>query len=125
MPSGNETILLVEDDAEVRDLVLQVLQNQGHYLLAATNGEEALQLASQHAGLIHLLLTDVIMPGMSGKVLADRLVQSWPDLKVLYMSGYNDDIIAHHGILDEGVFLLQKPFGHTILARKVREVLDS
>ena len=125
MPAGNETILLVEDDNTVRDFVRQVLQNQGYTLLEAIGGQEALQIASQHTGLIHLLLTDVIMPGMSGKTLADQLIQLLPDLKVLFMSGYNDDTISHHGALDMGILLLPKPFGHAAVAQKVRDVLDS
>lgn len=124
MLSGDETILLVEDDAEVRDLVRRVLQTQGYTLLEAEDGERALQVAADYAGSIHLLLTDVIMPGMSGKTLADQLVQLRPGIKVLFMSGYTDNAIMHHGVLDPGITLLQKPFGPTVLARKVRYVLD-
>ena len=123
--SGNETILLVEDDVEVRHLVRQVLQAQGYVLLEAAEGQEALQLAAHHAGPIHLLLTDVVMPGMNGKVLAEKLSQIKRDLKILFMSGYTDNIIAHHGIMEPGLLFLQKPFNSTTLARKVRGVLDS
>lgn len=125
MPSGNETILLVEDDTEVRDLVQEVLRARGYTLLEAEGGQEALQLATEHRGPIHLLLTDVIMPGMSGKLLAEKITQLRSDLKILFMSGYTDNAIAHHGVLDPGVSLLQKPFGPTALAQKVRQVLDS
>ena len=125
IPSGSETILLVEDDAEVRNLVRRVLQAQGYTLLEAEEGQEALRLAANHIGPIHLLLTDVIMPGMNGKLLAENLVQSRPDLKILFMSGYTDNAIVHHGVLDSGINLLQKPFGPVALAQKVRDVLDN
>ena len=125
IPTGDETILLVEDAEGVRDLALRVLQMQGYTVLEARNGAEALQLASQYTNSIHLLLTDVVMPGQSGKDLAEKLSESWPNLQVLYMSGYTDDAIAHHGVLDSGVAFLQKPFTSITLARKIRQVLDS
>jgi PAS domain S-box-containing protein len=124
MPTGNETILLVEDDTGVRDLARQVLQRQGYTLLEAKNGEEALELSAQYSEPIHLLLTDVIMPGMNGKTLADQLAQRHPDLKTLFMSGYTDNTIAHHGVLDPGVTFLQKPFSSLTLTHQVRAVLD-
>ncbi len=124
-PSGSETILLVEDDADVRELVQRVLQGQGYTLLVAQDGQEALGLVARHADLIHLLLTDVVMPDMSGQALVKSLGRSYPDLKVLFMSGYTDEIIAHHGVLDPGVAFLQKPFSAVALARKVRQVLDA
>jgi two-component system cell cycle sensor histidine kinase/response regulator CckA len=124
MPTGNETVLLVEDDTGVRDLARQVLQRQGYTLLEAKNGEEALELSAQYSGPIHLLLTDVIMPGMNGKTLADQLAQSHPDLKTLFMSGYTDNTIAHHGVLDPGATFLQKPFSSLTLTHQVRAVLD-
>jgi two-component system cell cycle sensor histidine kinase/response regulator CckA len=124
MPAGGETILLVEDNAEVRGLARQVLERQGYTLLEAGNGQQALALAASHTGPIHLLLTDVIMPGMSGSSLSERLVQSHPDVRILYMSGYTDDTIRHHGVLGTGIAFLQKPFNSSDLARKVRTVLD-
>ncbi|MBI1878196.1 MAG: PAS domain S-box protein, partial [Chloroflexi bacterium] len=110
MPSGDETILLVEDDIGVRGLVRQVLLRQGYTLLEAQNGQEALRLSAYYSGPIHLLLTDVVMPGISGKALARELAHTRPDLKILFMSGYTDEAIAHHGVLDPGVAFLQKPF---------------
>ena len=124
MPAGGETILLVEDEAGLRDLARQVLERQGYALLEAVDGPQALDVAASHAGPIHLLLTDVIMPGMSGSTLSERLVQSRPDVRVLYMSGYADDTIRHHGVLEKGTAFLQKPFNPMDLARKVRAVLD-
>jgi CheY-like chemotaxis protein len=123
-PTGQETILLVEDNPEVRDLARQVLARQGYTVLEAAEGEAALRRAEAHAGPIHLLLTDVVMPGMTGKALAERLSGLRPDLKVLYMSGYTDETIAHHGVLEPGVAFLQKPFTSFNLALKVRQVLN-
>jgi CheY-like chemotaxis protein len=122
--SGTETILLVEDDEQVRALARRALQPQGYTLLEAQEGQTALHLATNHQGAIHLLLTDVIMPGMSGKTLAINLLEMRPILKVLYMSGYPDDTIVHHGLLEPGVQLVQKPFSALTLARKVRHVLN-
>jgi two-component system, cell cycle sensor histidine kinase and response regulator CckA len=121
---GTETILLVEDDEMVRKLVNEVLDNEGYRLLEAANGVAALSICAQYEEPIHLLLTDVIMPEMSGRDLADRLAAVRPELKVLYMSGYTDDVIVHHGVLDEGTEFIQKPFTPDVLARKIREVLD-
>jgi nitrogen-specific signal transduction histidine kinase len=123
-PSGRETILLVEDDPGVRDLVRRVLQGQGYLLLETQNSREAQDLVAHRVGPIDLLLTDVIMPGISGKALADQLIELLPDLKVLFISGYTDNAIAHHGVLDPDVHLLQKPFTPMDLARKVRMILD-
>lgn len=123
--SGHETILFVEDDMQVRELVRLVLRGQGYNLLEAKNGQQALRLVDGYNGPIHLLLTDVIMPGMSGNVLAEQLSQIRPDLKTLFMSGYTDNMIAQHGILESGIALLQKPFNSTDLSRKVRLVLDT
>jgi signal transduction histidine kinase len=122
--TGTETILLVEDETGVRGLAEQVLADYGYRVLAASRGEEALRLAAQSDGPLHLLLTDVVMPGMSGRELAERLHPSKPGLKVLYMSGYTDEAIVRHGVLEEGVEFLQKPFTPQALARKVRQVLD-
>jgi two-component system cell cycle sensor histidine kinase/response regulator CckA len=121
---GSETILVVEDDSAVRSLVRSVLESRGYSLLLAHNGEEALELCRQHEGPIHLLLTDVVMPGMSGRELAERLTPIHREMGVLYMSGYTDDAIVHHGVLDAGMAYLQKPFSPETLAGKVRSVLD-
>jgi PAS domain S-box-containing protein len=125
IPTGRETILLVEDDTNVRQLVSEVLQDLGYTLLPAVDGFDATQIAESYQGRINLLLTDVIMPGMNGKTLADLLLKTRPDLKVLFMSGYTDDIIGHHGVLDPGVLLIQKPLSPVALAYKVREALDA
>jgi CheY-like chemotaxis protein len=125
IPSGHETILVVEDDTGVRELVQQVLRKRGYNLLQARNGHEALRLIAGCPDPIHLLLTDVVMPGVSGKALAEKLAQVQPGLKTLFMSGYTDQAITHHGVLDPGVAFIQKPFSPAALARKVRAVLDS
>ncbi len=124
LPQGTETILLVEDESAVRELAARVLQQQGYTVLEAANGQEALRLTQAHNQEIHLLLTDVIMPHMDGKLLADRLKGIHPQIKVLFMSGYTGDTISHHGVLDSGVMFIQKPFSPATLARKVRDVLD-
>jgi two-component system cell cycle sensor histidine kinase/response regulator CckA len=125
MPAGRETILLVEDDEGARDLTRRVLGGLGYTLLVTKDGQEALRLAAEYPDSIHLLLTDVVLPGMSGTALAEQLARSHPGLKTLYMSGYTDNAIAHHGVLAPGVAFLQKPFGPAQLARKVRAVLDA
>ncbi|MEM7032617.1 MAG: response regulator [Chloroflexota bacterium] len=125
MPTGNETILLVEDEEGVRHLALSVLQMQGYEVLEAQSGEEALRLSSHYQSQIHLLLTDVVMPQMNGKVIAEQLSQIRPQLKVLYMSGYADDTITQHDILSPDVAFLKKPFNAMTLARKIRQVLDA
>jgi two-component system cell cycle sensor histidine kinase/response regulator CckA len=125
VPCGDETILLVEDDDRVRDLARCILQDQGYTVLEARGGQEALTVSVHHPGPIHLLLADVMMPGMSGKALAEQLTRARPDLKVLFMSGYTDNTIAHHGVLETGVAFLQKPFGLSALTRTVRQVLDA
>jgi PAS domain S-box-containing protein len=125
LPSGNETVLLVEDDPLVRELAHRLLTQQGYMVLQASNGEEGLHVAQKHAGeKIHLLLTDVVMPQMSGKELAEKLKLSRPDIEVLYTSGYTDNAIVHHGVLESGTHFLQKPFSPKTLSHKVREVLD-
>jgi CheY-like chemotaxis protein len=120
---GSETILLVEDQADVRKLVQQILEGYGYQLLTAANGGEALLQAEQHAGPIQLLLADVVMPGMTGRELAGLLQPLRPAMKVLYMSGYTDDVVVHRGRLDVGVSYLHKPFTPEGLATKVREIL--
>ncbi|PKL77013.1 MAG: hybrid sensor histidine kinase/response regulator [Candidatus Melainabacteria bacterium HGW-Melainabacteria-1] len=120
---GNETIMLVEDDASVRALIKLILQEQGYHVLDARRGEEALRLAASYPESIDLLLTDVVMPGIGGRVLADRLKAERPEIRVLFMSGYTDDAVVRHGILHKHVNFLLKPFMPTALAHKVREVL--
>jgi PAS domain S-box-containing protein len=122
---GTETILLVEDEANLRYLARQFLEKQGYQVLDAADGALAMQIALAHEGVIHLLLTDVIMPGMNGRELAQRVLQLRPGTKVLYMSGYTENVIGHNGTLDAGVRLLPKPFTLRDLKGKVREVLDS
>jgi PAS domain S-box-containing protein len=125
LPLGNETLLLVEDEDAVRALARTVLQTAGYHVLEARQGSEALALGEQHAGRIDLLVTDVVMPQMSGRDLADRLAALQPDFRVLYLSGYPVNAIAQHGVLEPGTAFLQKPFTPGQLARKVREVLDT
>ena len=120
-----ETILFCEDDPAVRDLTAATLHNAGYHVLTASSGPEGLQLARQHGQAIQLLLTDVIMPEMNGRELSDAMTLSHPDLPTLYLSGYPADVIAHHGVLDEQVNLLQKPFTHEQLLARVRETIDS
>ncbi|HEV3308549.1 MAG TPA: ATP-binding protein [Candidatus Sulfotelmatobacter sp.] len=122
---GTETVLLAEDEANLRYLARQFLEKQGYTVLEAADGARALQIALAHQGSIHLLLTDVIMPGMNGRELAQRISEIRPKTKVLYMSGYTENVIGHNGTLDAGVRLLQKPFTLRELRNKVREVLDS
>jgi PAS domain S-box-containing protein len=125
MPPGSETVLVVEDEEAVRALTRHILEMCGYTVLEAGHGGEALLLGEQHQEPIHLLLTDVVMPHTSGRELADRLAAMHPEMKVLYISGYTDQALVHHGVLEPGVFLLQKPFSPEALAQKVREVLDA
>jgi signal transduction histidine kinase len=126
MPRGTETLLVVEDEPAVRHLACQVLRAQGYEVLSATNGQDGLHVARQHKGeAISLVITDVIMPQMGGKVMAEWLRATFPDLKILFTSGYTDDAIAHHGVLDAGVDFLPKPYTPSSLAHKVRAVLDA
>jgi CheY-like chemotaxis protein len=122
---GTETILLAEDDEQVRSIVVSVLLRQGYHVISAQNGGEALLLSETHSGAIDLLLTDVVMPTMSGPELAKRLAATRPDMKVLCMSGYTDDSIVRHGVLESGVAFIQKPITPTLLMTKLREVLDA
>jgi two-component system, cell cycle sensor histidine kinase and response regulator CckA len=122
---GSETVLVVEDEASVRSLTGRILRERGYKVLEAENGIEALRLAEEFAGNIDLVLTDAIMPGMSGKELVSRIQKLRPTIKSLFVSGYTDNSIVHHGILDANVAFLQKPFSRDGLAHKVRQVLDS
>ena len=123
--TGTEIILLAEDDEMLRPLSKGLLERLGYRVLEAENAIRALALADAHAGPIHLLVADVVMPGGSGRELARRLANSRPDTRVLYVSGYTDDAIVHHGMLEPGLNFLQKPFTPAALARKVRDVLDA
>ena len=122
---GSQTVLLVEDEAQVRHLVEKVLKANGYTVLVAATGPDAERVAGQHAGPIHLLLTDVVLPGLDGRQVAERLTAARPGIRVLYLSGYTDDAIVRHGVLEPGVAFLQKPFSPAVLGRKVRDVLDS
>jgi len=123
-PQGSEMILLVEDADPLRKLAQTFLESNGFRVLSASSGEAALEFAAGHSGSFDLLLTDVVMPGMNGRVLAEQLSMRQPGLKVLFMSGYTDSFIAGHGVLQEGTNLLHKPFTEEVLISKVREVLD-
>ena len=121
---GSECILLVEDAEPLRKLAQTVLEASGFHVLSAGNGEEALELVQRLGASLDLLLTDVVMPGMNGRVLAEQLSLRQPGMKVLYMSGYTDNFIAGHGVFGTVTHLLHKPFTEDVLIRKVREVLD-
>jgi two-component system cell cycle sensor histidine kinase/response regulator CckA len=121
---GSESILLVEDSEPLRKLAQTFLESAGFRVMSAEHGEDALQVASRHGKTFDLLLTDVVMPGMNGRVLAEHLLPRQPGMRVLYMSGYTDSFIAGHGVLEPGTHLLHKPFTDEVLIRKVREVLD-
>jgi CheY-like chemotaxis protein len=124
IPGGWETILVVEDNDELRQLAASVLRNLGYTVLEAPNGPEAIQLFQAQPEAIHLVLTDVVMPEMSGREMVERLRQTHPGLRALYMSGYTDAAITRQGVLEPGAPFIQKPFGVEALAKKVREVLD-
>jgi CheY-like chemotaxis protein len=121
----SETILLVEDDNMVRNLLARVLRQLGYHVFEAMDGRQALEIAGQYLKKIHLIVTDVVMPGMNGRELADAIQTKNPDIRVLFMSGYATSVIAHHGILDHGMFFIQKPISPKALARKIREVLKA
>ena len=124
-PEGLETILVVEDEDAVREMMSRTLRENGYIVLEANHALAALQVSRQYLGLIHLLVTDVAMPGINGRQLAEYLTLLCPEMRVLYISGYTDNIIAHHGVKDAGMAFLAKPFIPTELARRVREVLDA
>ena len=122
---GHETILLVEDEPSLLRMIMRTLEKLGYTVLAASTPGEAIRLAEEHPGTIHLLLTDVVMPEMNGRELAKRLLSLYPELKRLFVSGYTADVIAHHGVLDEGVHFIQKPFTVKALADKLRKAIGS
>ena len=122
---GEETILVVEDDPVLRGLFREILVDKGYSILVASSGEEAVLLSGDFKDPIHLLVTDVVMPGINGRELADRISAVRQDIKVIFMSGYTDDAISRHGVLGEGIEFLEKPFSPETLVNKVREVLDS
>jgi DNA-binding NtrC family response regulator len=115
---------VVEDEEDVRRLAVRILERQGYTVLEASCGNDALVLSKERKEPIHMVLTDVVMPGMNGRQLADQLIHLHPKMKVLYMSGYTDNAVFHHGILEEGVNYIQKPFTIGGLMKKMREVLD-
>nr|WP_275888428.1 response regulator [Desulfobulbus alkaliphilus] len=121
---GHETILLVEDEPVILKMLRTMLEHQGYTVLTAGSPEEAIRLAEEHSSRIDLLMTDVVMPGMNGLDLARNLLSRYPGIKTLFMSGYTDDVIAHHGVLDEGVHFIQKPFSMRVLGEKLREALE-
>jgi len=123
--SGHETILFVEDDGAVRALVVRVLESHGYHVLAAANAKDALASAAAHQGEIHLLVTDVVMPGWNGRELADRLSEARPGMRVLYLSGYADDALLRRGITTRHTWLLQKPFDTAALLGKIQEALGT
>jgi two-component system cell cycle sensor histidine kinase/response regulator CckA len=121
---GSETLLVVEDERAVRELAVLTLREKGYTVFEAANGEAGLQAARQQNGRIDLVLTDVVMPTMGGKEMADAIHHAYPQTKMLFTSGYTEDGISHHGVLRPGIAFLQKPYMTATLARKVREVLD-
>jgi CheY-like chemotaxis protein len=125
LTGGNETILVVEDDEEVRKLAVHILKKRGYKVLEATEGVEAISIGKKYKDPIHLLVTDVVMPKMNGQAVAEELSGVHPETKVLYMSGYTDNTIAHFGVLEEGVEYIQKPFAVDNLVRQVRVILDN
>ena len=125
LPRGTETVLLVEDERAMRELTRECLESRGFVVLEARDGKMALQVAEHHSGPIHLLLTDLILPGMSGRDLAAKILPSRSDTKLLYMSGYTHDLVTQHGVLEAGTALIEKPFSVESLLRKIRDTLDN
>ncbi len=124
LPRGTETVLVVEDEDMMRNLACRILQSQGYYVLQACDGDDALLTFERHKGAIHLILTDVVMPKMGGRQMYDRLRELQPNLKVLFMSGYTDDAVIRHGVLEAETNFIEKPFTYAALAKTVRDVLD-
>jgi CheY-like chemotaxis protein len=125
LPAGTETVLVVEDEAMLRTLIVDILRAKGYHVLEAGNTVEALERCQEHGQPIQLLLTDVVMPGRSGQFLAEEALRRYPSLKVIYMSGHTDDAVIRHGVSTSETHFVQKPFVPSALAQKVREVLDS
>ena len=123
--SKGETVLLVEDEETVRESARRMLVHHGYTVLAAADPDEALRVASEHRGAIDLLLTDVVMPKRSGRELASDFARVSPTVKVLFMSGYSENVVVHRGVIDEGVALIEKPFAAESLLGKIREILDA
>ena len=124
-PGGTETILVVEDDEMIRSLIRDILESTGYRVLVADDPDSGMKLIGEQQDDIHLLLTDLVLPGMSGRELVERVSKVKPEMRVLFMSGYSDEAVARHGILEPGLAFLQKPFSRDVLVRKVREVLDA
>jgi len=124
IPKGNETILLIEDEKKVREITALMLKSLGYNVLEASNGDEAISIAKEYIKPIDLVLSDVVMPGITGFDMVDRIREKHPEIKVLFMSGYTDNVIVHHGILKEGVNFIQKPFSLKAIAEKIRSILD-
>jgi two-component system cell cycle sensor histidine kinase/response regulator CckA len=122
---GTETILVLEDNDQLREVAVKFLRSAGYSVLESGDPEKALEIARTHNGEIHLLLTDVVLPKMSGRVVAEKLREIRPETKVLFVSGYTDDVIVRHGILDENIAFLQKPYSRKDLTFKIRTVLES
>jgi two-component system cell cycle sensor histidine kinase/response regulator CckA len=122
--SGTETLLIVENEAAIRNLLQVAMQRNGYTVLAAESGREALEFARNHTGAIHLLITDVVMPGMDGPELVRHLSTIRPETRTLFMSGYMDDTLGDRGILSTNANFIQKPFSPSTIAQKVREILD-
>jgi CheY-like chemotaxis protein len=124
LPRGSETVLVVEDEESVRDVLHQMLEGNGYRVKMARDGAEAFQIADTHADAIHLLVTDVILPGMTGRDVVERITATHPAMKVLYISGYTEEAISRHGVISPGTAFLSKPFGAATFLLKVRELLD-
>jgi two-component system, cell cycle sensor histidine kinase and response regulator CckA len=122
---GQETVLLVEDEPTILKMITMMLEREGYTVVGASTPGEAIRLAKEHSGDIQLIMTDVVMPEMNGRDLAKNILSIYPGAKCLFMSGYTANVIAHHGILDEGVSFIQKPFSKGALTAKVREALSS
>lgn len=125
MLRGSETVLLVEDEASLRELLREALEANGYSVLEARDGAEALQIARAHAGPIQIMVTDVIMPGMTGPKIVEHVAQTRPEMKALYISGYSDESVIRHGLIGPGRAFLSKPFGPEVLLRRLRELLHA